>query len=106
MKAQNRVFVSVALFFALASASFAQQVKTDYDHQTNFAQYKTYSWEKVQTRDPLLVDRIKAAVNEALTLKGWIQVDSGGDVSIAAVEITKKQQTRNTFYDGIGGGRS
>lgn len=104
MKTRNTILVSIALFFALASASFAQQVKTDYDHNANFAQYKTYSWEKVQTRDPLLVDRIKEAVNEALTLKGWIQVDSGGDVSITAMEITKKQQTLNTFYDGIGGG--
>src|SRR6202011_2901808 len=70
----------------------------------NFGQYKTYSWEKVQTKDPLMVDRIKDAVNAALTAKGWTQVDSGGDVSVVAIEITKNQQTLNTFYDGFGGG--
>jgi Domain of unknown function (DUF4136) len=30
--------------------------------------------------------------------------DSGGDVSIVAMEITRDQQTLNTFYDGFGAG--
>ena len=56
------------------------------------------------SKDPLMVDRIKDAVNAALAAKGWTQVDSGGDVSVVAMEITKNQQTLNTFYDGFGGG--
>jgi hypothetical protein len=104
MRVQNTVFVSLATFFLLTAASFAQQVKTDYDHDANFGQYKTYSWEKVQTKDPLLVERIKDAVNAALAAKGWTQVDSGGDISVVAMEITRNQQTLNTFYDGFGGG--
>ncbi|MCU1240810.1 MAG: putative lipoprotein [Candidatus Acidoferrum typicum] len=103
MKAQNTIF-AIALYFCFTAASFGQQVKTDYDHNANFGQYKTYSWEKIQTRDPLVVDRIKDAVNGALTAKGWTQVDSGGDVSIVAMETTQNQQTLNTFYDGFGGG--
>ena len=39
-----------------------------------------------------------------LAAKGWTQVESGGDVSIVAMEITRNQQTLNTFYDGFGGG--
>jgi hypothetical protein len=31
-------------------------------------------------------------------------VDSGGDVSVIAVEMTQNQQTLNTFYNGFGGG--
>jgi hypothetical protein len=95
-------FVGAALLFA--TTLFAQQVKTDYDRSTDFSRYKTYSWEKVQTQDPLWVDRIKAAVNMALTAKGWTPVASGGDVSIIAVELTETQQSLNTFYDGFGGG--
>jgi hypothetical protein len=30
--------------------------------------------------------------------------DSGGDVSIVAMGITRDQQTLNTFYEGFGGG--
>jgi hypothetical protein len=92
------------MMFLFASTSPAQQVKTDYDRDVNFAQYKTYSWEQVKTKDALDIDRIKSAVNAALAAKGWTQVDSGGDVSIVAMEITRNQQTLNTFYDGFGGG--
>jgi hypothetical protein len=94
--------VGITLLFS--AASFAQQVKTDYDRSADFGQYKTYSWEKVQTRDPLMVGRIETAVNADLASKGWKQVQSGGDVSIIAIEITQNQQTLNTFYDGFGGG--
>lgn len=104
MKLQKAVFVLVACVFFTANASFAQQVKTDYDRNADFAQYKTYSWEKVQTPNPLLVDRIKAAVNAALAAKGWTAVESGGDISIVAIAMTRDQQTLNTFYDGFGGG--
>jgi hypothetical protein len=92
------------MLFLIAGTSWAQQVKTDYDRSANFGQYKTYSWEQVKTRDPLYVDRIKSAVNAALAQKGWTQVNSGGDVSIVAMEVTHDQQTLNTFYDGFGGG--
>src|SRR5439155_17574783 len=32
MKLQNKMLVSIATFFVFVAASFAQQVKTDYDH--------------------------------------------------------------------------
>jgi hypothetical protein len=104
MKVQKIVFVLIGMMILFAGKASAQQVKTDYDRGANFAQYKTYSWEQVKTKDPLDVDRIKSAVNAVLATKGWTQVDSGGDVSIVAMEMTSKQQTLNTFYDGFGGG--
>jgi hypothetical protein len=105
MKMLTKVIVLIGLALFLANASFAQQVKTDYDRAANFSQYKTYSWEKVQTPDPLWVDRIKAAVDAALAAKGWTQVESGGDISIIAIEINRDHQTLNTYYDDFGGGR-
>jgi hypothetical protein len=105
MKLQSRIATSVGLMLLLACVSFAQQVKTDYDHNANFGQYKTYSWEKVQTKDQLLVDRIKSAVNSTLAARGWTEVPSGGDVEVFAVETTQNQQTLDTFYNGFGGGR-
>jgi hypothetical protein len=104
MKLQGVVFALMGMMFLFAGKSSAQQVKTDYDRSANFGQYKTYSWERVKTQDPLLVDRIKNSVNAALAAKGWTQVDSGGDASIVAIEITRNRQTLNTFYDGFGGG--
>jgi hypothetical protein len=104
MIVQRTIFASAGLALLFATASFAQQVKTDYDRSANFSQYKTYSWEKVQTQDPLWVDRIKEAVNATLTLKGLTPVESGGDIAIVAMETTQNQRTLNTFYDGFGGG--
>src|ERR1700726_3669978 len=104
MNMQRTILASVGIALLAASAAFAQQVKTDYDRSANFSQYKTYSWEKVQTQDQLWVDRIKQAVNTALAAKGLTPVESGGDISIVAIEMTKNQQTLNTFYDGFGGG--
>jgi hypothetical protein len=104
MKLQRVVLVLIGVMFLFATRSSAQQVKTDYDRSANFGQYKTYSWEQVKTKDALNVDRVKSAVNAALAAKGWSQVDSGGDVSIIAVETTQEQQSLNTFYDGFGGG--
>ena len=104
MKVQRVLFVLMGMMLLLAGKLSAGQVKTDYDRNANFGQYKTYSWEQVKTQNPLDVDRIKNAVNAALAAKGWTQADSGGDVCIVAMEMTHNQQTLNTFYDGFGGG--
>ena len=104
MNVQRKIFAAVGIALVLATGSFAQQVKTDYDRSADFSQYKTYSWEKVQTQDPLWVGRIKEAVNPALTAKGLTAVESGGDIAIVAIEMTKNQQSLNTFYNGFGGG--
>jgi hypothetical protein len=104
MNTKRQLFVSIGIATIFAAASLAQQVKTDYDRNANFNQYKTYSWEKVQTQDPLWIDRIKEAVNTTLTAKGLTPVESGGDIAIVAVEATQNQRSLNTFYDGLGGG--
>ena len=104
MRLNLRTISTATLMVTFAGASLAQEVKTDYDRSAHFGQYKTYSWEKVSTRDPLMVDRIKSAVNAALASKGWTEAPSGGDAALIAVEATHNQQTLNTFYDGFGGG--
>src|SRR5712691_5454221 len=105
MKMQKVTFVLIGMMFLFVGKASAQQVKTDYDHSANFGQYKTYSWEKVQTKDPLLIDRIKSAVSSALAAKGLAEVPSGGEVEVFAIETTQTQQTLDTFYNGFGGGR-
>ena len=101
---KHRIFAFVGAAVLFASASFAQQVKTDYDHKADFSQYKTYSWEKVQTQSPLWVDRIKGAVDASLKAKGWMPVESGGSVAIVALEMAQNHPTLNTYYDRFGGG--
>ena len=104
MKLQRIAVALTGLMFLFAGISAAQQVKTDYDRAADFAQYKTYSWEHLKTKDPLFEDRIKNALNAALAVRGWTQVESGGDVSIVAIQMTSNQETLTTFYNGFGGG--
>ena len=106
MKRQRRIWVVAAITVLGAAASFAEQVKTDYDRGADFSHYKTYSWANVHTEDPLWVDRIKAAVDTALSARGWTRVESGGDVSIMAMEMTENHRTLSTYYDNFGGGWS
>ena len=104
MKPTNRTVVCAALFLVALGAAFAQQVKTDFDHQANFSQYKTYSWQEIKPANSLWDARIKNAVDAQLAAKGWTQVDSGGDVAIVAIKTTQTERSLQTFYDGFGGG--
>ena len=103
MNVKRRIQVSAAIAIVFAATLWAD-VKTDYDRNAVFNRYKTYSWGRVHTQNPLLADRIRAAVTSALAAKGWTEVESGGDVSIMAMEMTKEHQTLNTYYDNFGGG--
>jgi hypothetical protein len=104
MQWYSRFSTTLGLALVIASASLAQQVKTDYDHNADFSKYKTYSWAQVKTANPLWVDRIKSAVDSRLAARGWTLTPSGGDAVIMAVGTTRAEKTLNTFYDGLGGG--
>ena len=104
MRLKRMAVTLMGMMFLFAGISAAQQVKTDYDRAADFAQYKTYSWEHVKSKDPLFEDRIKNAIDGALAARGLTKVESGGDVSIVALQMTTDQQTLNTFYNGFGGG--
>jgi len=88
----------------LVAGSLAQEIKTDYDRNAHFSHYKTFSFEKVETKDPLWVDRITAAVGDTLTAKGLTQVASSGDIAIIAIGMATDRQTLDTFYDTYPGG--
>ena len=104
MNLTRRIYFSMTIAILSATASLAGQVKTDYDRKADFSRYKTYSWGNVHTQDPLWVDRIKGAVDSALAAKGWTQVESGGDISVMAMEMTNEHRTLSTYYDNFGGG--
>ncbi|MBC8166702.1 MAG: DUF4136 domain-containing protein [Bryobacteraceae bacterium] len=94
--------LGIALLFAAVLP--AADVTTDYDRSADFGQLRTYSWRQVAAADPLLVNRIRVAVDSVLAARGWTQVETDGDVAVVAIEMTHNRQTLNTFYDGFGGG--
>jgi len=103
MSVKYRILFSLAIAILAATASLAE-VKNDYDRTADFSRYKTYSWGKVHTQNPLWVDRIEAAVAPALAARGWTEIESGGDVSIMVMEMTEDHRTLNTYCDNFGGG--
>src|SRR5262249_22187149 len=97
-------YFSAAIAILSATASLAGDVTTDYDRKADFGRYKTYSWGSVQSEDPLWADRIRSSVNAALAAKGLTEVESGGDIALMALEMSKDHRTLNTYYDNFGGG--
>jgi len=108
MKSNRWLFLLISLALSLSSAagSFAAEVKADYDRSADFGRYKTFCWQKIETKNPLWIERIKTAVGSALTEKGWTQTESssGCEVAIVAIEMKRNHDTLNTFYDTFGGG--
>jgi hypothetical protein len=101
MKKHAKPILTLTLLGALIA--FAGEVVTDYDHPTDFSQYRTYSFIHVKA-SALWKDRITRAVDGQLVEKGWSKVDAGGDAGVTAVGATHEHPTLNTFYDSFGGG--
>src|SRR6201993_3322834 len=104
MKLLRSATVCAAVCLVALTAGFAQHVQTDFDHQANFGQYKTYSWQGIKPGASLWDSRIKNAVNAQLEAKGLAQVADGGDIAVVAIKTSQTQRTLQTFYDGFGGG--
>ena len=96
------LILGISLFSSTAQLN--AQVRTDYDHSVTFANYKTYSWMKVQAGDSLWNDRLQQDVDAQLASKGWTKTESGGDAMVSAFRSTQNEQTLQTFYEGFGGG--
>jgi len=82
----------VLLLAASAVAALAQDVTTEYDHQSDFRSFHTYDWQNVAADDQSLQPRITEAVDRTLRSKGWHRVDAGGAVPLVVVVGARAQQ--------------
>jgi len=86
MKSLYKIIRVTAVFAGcLIAAQAQQQIANDYAPHTNFAQYKTYSWQKISAPDSTWQDSIKGAIDTQLAAKGWMRIDSGGDAALCAI---------------------
>ena len=76
----------IALMTLLCSSAnlVAQEVKYNYDRETNFAAYKSYRWTEREraARDPLVDHDIRRAIDAQLAQRGLQKTESGGDLYI------------------------
>jgi hypothetical protein len=101
MNRLRKAIAEVAICMASLGVAHAQeQIMSDYDHNTNFSRYKTYSWQKVDAPDEVWESRLKSTVDAQLAAKGWTRVDAGGD----AVIIAEGNMGEAAAQERVGGG--
>ncbi len=73
------------MLFCCSAALAAQEVKYNYDRDTNFAAYKSYRWvesERTTARDPLVNQDIRRAIETQLAQKGLQKGENSSDLYI------------------------
>lgn len=101
---------TIALFLASASAAFAQDVRYNYDKETNFSRFKTYKWVVLKdAKNPgdLLDKQIKAAFDSQLAMKGLTKVEDDSANLYVGYQVAIGQEKEFTSYNtdwGYGGG--
>jgi Domain of unknown function (DUF4136) len=102
----QKTLVTVAIAVLLTPAlAMAQKVSYDYDKTANFASFKTYAHkEGTKVGQPLIDERIVAAIDAQLAAKGLTKDDSNPDVVVVYHIAFDKQKDISTFSSGYGGG--
>lgn len=113
MKSFFVLFASAAVLLLMGCSSVS--VTTDYDHEANFAVYKTFDWMTVSQdvvsanvqstmfQNSLLDKRVKSSVNTQLTAKGLTQSATNPDLYL--MYHTGTQQKVSVTDYGYGYGR-
>lgn len=93
-------------FLLSSSTALAQKVNLDYDKDTDFSKYKTYSFGQGTPAPETLMDqRIRQAIASQLAAKGLTQVDSNADLFVVYhCAIDKQTQLNTTSLGGFGWG--
>jgi len=99
-----RKIAMVAALSLVGAVASAQDVKTDFDKDANFAAVKTFAV-KIGTswNNQISEKRVTDEIAQTLTEKGWKQVDANPDALVLLHGATEKQKSLNTFYSGMGG---
>jgi Domain of unknown function (DUF4136) len=102
----QRKLVTLAIAALLApTLAMAQKVSYDYDKTANFAAFKTYAHkEGTKVGQPLIDDRIVAAIDAQLAAKGLTKVESDPDAVVVYHIAFDKEKDISTFSSGYGGG--
>ena len=97
---------TLALAMVLTPAlALAQKTSYDFDKTANFAGFKTYALKDgTKVGQPLIDDRIVAAIDTQLAAKGLTKSDASPDVFVVYHVAFDKQKDISTFSSGYGGG--
>lgn len=106
----KRLFGILVVLGLAVTPALAQKVYIDYSHEYDFDKVKTFQYDKTEgsnMQNPLMDERIEAAVIKAFEDGGLKQVDSEPDIFVT-YHITTEQdavfQTTDFGYGGLWGG--
>lgn len=99
-----RMLATVAVLLVPAML-LAQKTSYDYEKTANFLSFKTYAHKDgTQVGQPLIDNRIVAAIDAELAAKGLKKVESNPDVFVVYHVAFDKQKDISTYSSGYGGG--
>ena len=100
--------VWMASLLMIAYGAFAQDVRFNFDKNTDFSKFKTYKWVVLKDAAPVndILDKdIKSSVDAQLATKGLSKVDSdNADLFIAYQTAVSTEKQFTSFSSGMGPG--
>ena len=102
----KKTILTLAVAMALVPAlALAQKTSYDFYKTATFAAYKTYAVKDgTKVGQPLIDDRIAAAIDTELAAKGFKKTEANPDVFVVYHVAFDKQKDISTFSSGYGGG--
>jgi hypothetical protein len=102
---QKRLVTAAMASLLMPALLLAQKTSYDYDKAATFETFKTYAHKDgTKVGQPLIDDRIVAAIDTELAAKGLQKVDSNPDVFVVYHVAFDKQKDISTYSSGYGGG--
>lgn len=102
---KRSVIAAIAVVLLVPVLLMAQKTSYDYDKTANFSGFKTYAHKDgTKVGQPLIDDRIVAAIESQLAAKGFTKTDANPDVFVVYHVAFDKQKDISTYSSGYGGG--
>jgi len=102
---QTRLVTAGLIALLVPAAAMAQKVSYDFDKSANFAAFKTYAHKDgTKVGQPLIDERIIAAIDAQMTAKGFTKSEASPDVFVVYHFAFDKQKDISTYSSGYGGG--
>jgi hypothetical protein len=97
--------VLIAAFVLAPAMVIAQKTSHDFDKTANFAGFKTYAFKDgTKVGQPLIDDRIVAALEKELATKGLTKSEANPDIIVVYHVAFDKEKDISTYSSGYGGG--
>jgi hypothetical protein len=101
----KRFVIALLALMLVPALVLAQKVSYDFDKSASFATFKTYAHKDgTKVGQPLIDDRIVAAIDAELAAKGLTKSESNPDLVVVYHVAFDKEQDITSFSSGYAGG--